>query len=334
MATNESLTHSGHRSRFGGLWVDRADALQVLERKRGSGTIDDGQAQRLREWIDKGFVVIEGAVANSVVDEINADVARAWTGAFPQLHVEYWDAGTQYIAPIRGEMAHWKAKLLNLYGFSEPARRAAFASPVLAFLEVLFERPPLAFQSLYFERGTEQPMHQDTVYVGVSSPMEMVGSWLALEDIRENSGELEYYVGSHRLPEYLWDGVGKRMPNGHPDHERYLAWIHDQAATLGLRREKFRPRRGDVVLWHADLAHGGSAQPAPDATRRSIVTHYCPVECDPVYFTYSRHSPKIPDPSGAFYCHQYFWGEEGSALRRGLHHRLGSVLRRLLARVR
>jgi hypothetical protein len=46
------------------------------------------------------------------------------------------------------------------------------------FLGLLFERPPLAFQSLLFRWGSEQEMHQDAAYVVLRSPMELVGCWI------------------------------------------------------------------------------------------------------------------------------------------------------------
>ncbi len=325
---------SEYRSQFGGLWTDQSDALEVVEAKLSRGTIDEADAERLRSWIENGLLVLPQAVPDAVVEEINADVRGVWEGAFPKIHVEYWEEHTMHIAPVRREMQEWTTKLLNLHGFSEPARKSEFAPAVLRFLRLLFEREPMAFQSLYFERGSEQPMHQDSAFVGVSSPMEFVGAWLALEDIQKNSGELEYYVGSHKIDEFLWDGEHKLMPNGHPDHDRYLASLHEQAAERGLRRESFRPKRGDVVLWHADLAHGGSAKPDPALTRRSLVTHYCPVELDPIYFTYSGHSPKIEHPSGAFHCHQYFWAEDPPEVEAevSVGSRLSSFVTRLLGR--
>ena len=51
---------------------------------------------------------------------------------------------------------------------------------------------------------------------------------------------------------------------------------------MGLERRAFRPRKGDVLLWSADLAHGGSPVKR-NVTRRSIVTHYCPVDRNPIY---------------------------------------------------
>lgn len=70
----------------------------------------------------------------------------------------------------------------------------------------MFERPAVGFQSLYFRWGSQQAVHQDTAFVKVSSPMEFAASWIALEDIKSGSGELEYYIGSHRLDDYCFTG--------------------------------------------------------------------------------------------------------------------------------
>ncbi len=125
-------------------------------------------------------------------------------------------------------------------------------------------------------------MHQDPTYVRVSSALEMVASWIALEDIQPDSGELEYYVGSHLLPDYLFEGDKKWMPPGSPEHAVYLRSLHDRSAELGLKRERFLPKKGDVLMWAANLVHGGS-KIRNAVSRRSIVTHYCPLNCHPVF---------------------------------------------------
>jgi phytanoyl-CoA hydroxylase len=42
--------------------------------------------------------------------------------------------------------------------------------------------------------------------------------------------------------------------------------------------------RGDVLIWSADLAHGGSAVTDPALTRNSLVGHLCPKTVEPFYF--------------------------------------------------
>jgi hypothetical protein len=40
----------------------------------------------------------------------------------------------------------------------------------------------------------------------------MIASWIALEDVVPGSDELIYYVGGHRMPEYLYaDGTSKNF---------------------------------------------------------------------------------------------------------------------------
>jgi len=52
--------------------------------------------------------------------------------------------------------------------------------------------------------------------------MEFAASWIALEDIQPGSGELEYYKGSHKLDDYVFEGQHKWMPVKSPDHESFL----------------------------------------------------------------------------------------------------------------
>ncbi|HEX2582011.1 MAG TPA: phytanoyl-CoA dioxygenase family protein [Dongiaceae bacterium] len=125
-------------------------------------------------------------------------------------------------------------------------------------------------------------MHQDTAYVRLNRPMELAASWLALEDIQPGTGELEYYVGSHRIPEFLFEGTAK--------------WI-----SIGA------PKR-----MHADLAHGGSARRA-EGTRRSLVIHWCPTTAEPSYFQYPN-SGMIRYSANAAYCYS-FHGQSGNPYR-------------------
>ncbi len=299
-----------HRSLHGGLWPDRVDAEQLLDERLARAQMDDRQAALFQDWMRDGFVVLEGAVEPAQIEAVEAALESTWSGVHPRAHVEYWKDGNQLIEPVQPEHRALMAKLLDLHAFDERVRQAIFSPRALEFLNLLFERAPMAFQTLTFQRGTEQPIHQDTAYVIVDKPMELVGSWLALEDVVRGSGELEYYVGSHRLPEFDWGSDTKGMPAGHPEHDRWMAWLHEQAAELGLERRSFCPKRGDLLLWHADLAHGGTPVHLSDATRRSLVTHYCPVDRAPGYFAHHPHSLALPHASGAAYCYPCRWDPE------------------------
>jgi hypothetical protein len=83
----------------------------------------------------------------------------------------------------------------------------------------------------------------DTAFVKVSSPMEFAANWIALEDAKEGSGELEYYIGSHRLDDYLFQGKFKAMPFKSNEQEPFLASLHEKSKAKGLRRERFSQKR-------------------------------------------------------------------------------------------
>jgi hypothetical protein len=51
----------------------------------------------------------------------------------------------------------------------------------------------------------------------------------------------------------------------------------------GLRREQFLPKKGQALIWAANLLHGGARQIDPTLTRWSQVTHYYFENC--IYYT-------------------------------------------------
>jgi hypothetical protein len=45
-------------------------------------------------------------------------------------------------------------------------------------------------------------------------------------------------------------------------------------AESGVEPQRFTAKAGDVLFWHHNLTHGGSAVTRDGATRRSLVGHY------------------------------------------------------------
>ena len=58
------------------------------------------------------------------------------------------------------------------------------------------------------------------------------------------------------------------------EHDSFLASLHKDAQDYGHVRGSFLARKGDILIWHADLAHGGSPVKHPGITRKSLVTHF------------------------------------------------------------
>src|SRR5262249_15376852 len=151
-----------------------------------------------------------------------------WLNPPESARIENWtpEGKQQFVRP-RLELRAGATKLLDFYRFSATARKAIAAPKVLAFLTAIFGSKPKAFQSLTFWKGSEQSIHKDTAYVRIGGePMHLAATWLALEDVQKGTGELEYYIGSHRDPDFLFGGQHKSMFESPHEHQDYLNSLH------------------------------------------------------------------------------------------------------------
>jgi phytanoyl-CoA hydroxylase len=265
--------------RFGGLWTDRLDAQ---ERLVSLADIDTTERDLLLKWISHGYVVIPNVLQPSDCDRVVQEIGRAIDERSRQM--AYWKEGVKHIhASDRERLMEFECKVLDVHATMASVRNAVFAPKLARFLELIFRTKATAFQTLYLERGSEQGVHQDTAFVYVDPPLDFAASWIALEDIKEGSGELEYYPRSHRLPHTLF-GVQqtKAFVPVDPIALRYTDYLHEKCRDAGLVLERFLPKKGDALVWAADLVHGGAPRTSA-TTRRSLVTHYCPVHRKPPY---------------------------------------------------
>ena len=249
------------------------------------GRITEADADRLRHWVSAGYVIIERGVLPDDCDRLRADLEVAFRDGDERLLMH--SPQNEDYQPLSAGTDTERVRVVDVYAFSESARVALFSEPIVRFLRTVFDDAPLLFQSLTFEKGSQQDMHQDTAFVVTTSPLEFAASWIALEDIQPGSGELMYFEGSHRLPEYLFGGKYKYWDPKRDTDEQLAEWhnsIYTRAERMGLEQKRFLPKKWDVLIWSADLAHGGSPVADPSLTRKSLVGHYCPSRVEPLYF--------------------------------------------------
>lgn len=282
-----------YRTPFGGFWSDRIDAEACLDEKVRLGQITPSEEVQLRFWLANGYLIIENAVSEARIDGMLADLDDAWQREDNRIIVDVTWQGCQ---PLKAGLRELQHKLQDFYFFSENARAIVLCDKVTDFLKLVFERDVLATQSLSFEVGLQQPLHQDTAYVVMNnSPLEFAASWIALEDIQPGSGELEYFSGSHTLEAKPF---AENRLYTHPDldgddpHVQYLKELPLRCEAAGMERKRFTPKKGDALIWSAGLAHGGTHVEDSKLTRKSIVTHYCPMGISPAFFVSLGSNPQ------------------------------------------
>lgn len=336
-------------SRFGGLWIDRADWPDALAQRIAQGKISTALGDQIRRFITDGVLILPQAASLDAVDAFQARIAQAF--AQGDERVLYQRHGSQVTRPLTEPADPLGCRVVDSF-CAFPEALALFATPALRdFLAAIFDAPPLLFQSLSFDQGSQQGLHQDTAYVVVDAPLELAACWIALQDVQPGAGELMYVPGSHRLPDYDFASGGKHWHSerdGAAAHDAWCAWLLDEIARRGLPVQRFLPKKGDMLIWHADLAHGGAAVTNPDLRRQSLVGHFCPATRRPNYFLYrddrrvvgtynglsyaSEHYPLTPQTLAADPAAATRNAEHAPAQGTGLRSGLGAMLRRLGSR--
>lgn len=166
-------------------------------------------------------------------------------------------------------------------------RRIAANPKMLRLLSDLYGRRAFPFQTLNFPVGTQQHFHTDSVHFSSCPERFMAGVWVALEDIDSDNGPLIYYPGSHTLPIYTNEHVGinpdTQSANPYSHYGSYERAWEALVDVLQLKPVQFHAKKGQALIWSANLLHGGAAQTDLKRTRYSQVTHYYFENC--CYYT-------------------------------------------------
>lgn len=155
-------------------------------------------------------------------------------------------------------------------------RAIAANETIVNLLTRIYGRRAFPFQTLNFPVGTQQKVHSDSVHFSSLPERFLCGVWLALEDIDPRAGPLVYYPGSHRWPILTNEMLARRVgwaPEMEAQGAFEAAWEALIAAS-GIEPVSFTPKKGQALIWAANLLHGGSPQVDPGLTRWSQVTHY------------------------------------------------------------
>lgn len=220
----------------------------------------------------KGYAVVDfpDPEFDERVDRIKASLAPHFATGFEDPQVD---------------KAAGQRRIQDAWQFDDDVKAVAANEGMIDLLSKLYGRKAFPFQTLNFSVGTQQAAHSDMVHFSSQPEKFMCGVWLALEDIQAGSGPLFYYPGSHKWPVLSNALVGRRGKGvelesaQHPFEEAWSAICEAGEAEP----EVFLAKKGQALIWCANLLHGGSLQTDPCLTRQSQVTHYYFEDC--LYYT-------------------------------------------------
>lgn len=239
-------------------WLDVENSMDVLPSSKTFSNLDENMKSSLLNWSNDGYAIIENFYSSEEVDTINSEI-------------------DQILEKGEVELRNNGNKIMFALNHSEKLKNTANKSEVVETMDLLLGKKSKLFQSINFLTGSQQKAHSDSVHMTTFPLGYLTAIWIALEDIDENQGALFFYPGSHRLPYVLnkdFDHGGNYFLLGKDRNKNYEAAIARVIEENDLEQKTFKAKKGDVLIWHANLLHGGLPVTKTGSTRKSMVMHY------------------------------------------------------------
>ena len=240
-------------------WLDRPDAKEALSAHPDLSSFPESAQKSLLGWIDNGYMILPKFFDAAAVDEINSSLD------------DLIDRGEASTSPRD------RHRIMNPFLQSNEVSRALNDPELLRLLSFTLGRDVRLFQGMHFFVGSQQDAHSDFFHMSTEPVGFLIAIWIALEDVSPESGPVYYYPGSHRLPYLMSEGLEARSGPlfiAEGKDQEYTRRLAAAVKDAGIEPVEFLADKGDVLVWHANLVHGGHSIERPGATRRSLVAHY------------------------------------------------------------
>ncbi len=240
-------------------WLDQPRALEALVSDPQFHQFPLAWQKEMIRFVEEGYMILRGFYSQAAVDRLNEQIAQLMAGK--KLDVNYTGK-----------------KIMESFRESAVADQEFFRHPdMLHLLDFLMGRKVIPFHTINFIAGSEQRAHSDFIHMSTEPQGYLIATWTALEAVTPDNGPLFYYPGSHRLP-YLscqdYPSGNTRWALGPESNRRFEDKVEALLREHTFERKIFTAEPGDVLIWHANLLHGGSPIRDKGSTRRSMVAHY------------------------------------------------------------
>lgn len=238
-------------------WLDKDILAEEIASKPAFKAFSSEIQEQILQWKQKGYLVIKDFFDKSRIDRLE----QSLEGCLSEQELS----------------AYRKNRIQDLWSKNTFVDEVFRDPRLIEVLSFILGREAVPFQTINFYKGTEQAAHSDSIHFTTEPFGYLIAVWVALEDITEGSGELIYYPGSHVLPfvtnrDYNHGNTRWKVNIEH--YARYEDKIRDVVKGQDFKTDRFLAKKGDILVWHANLLHGGSKIKNKEVTRKSLVMHY------------------------------------------------------------
>jgi ectoine hydroxylase len=239
-------------------WLDVGFEQGQLEKKLSANDFSEDAKNCIREWPVKGYAILNRFFTEAECDAINHEIE-------------------DLLQTGKAEMGYGK-KIMFANRKSGLIKSVTRREDLTSILSFILGKKVTPFQTINFLVGSEQKAHSDSIHMTTYPLGYLIAVWIALEDIDENCGPLHYYPGSHKLAYVLnkdYERGGSQLTVGaENNYLKYEEKIEEIISESKIPKKQFLAKKGDILIWHANLVHGGDPILREGSTRKSMVIHY------------------------------------------------------------
>ena len=239
-------------------WIDKPNAREVVQQHPDFKTFDSVTQEAILNFIDNGYLVLKNFYPENETDSLNQSIE-------------------EILSDKKAGFNFTDKKIMDAYKVSNAALRFFKNKELIRLLDFLLGRRVIPFQSINFIEGSEQRAHSDFIHMTTEPQGYLIATWTALEDCDAKNGPLFYYPKSHRSPYVLspdYETGHTKVMLGKKNYPNYEEKIGEVIEEYQFEKKYFHANRGDVLIWHSNLLHGGSPIIQKGTTRKSMVCHY------------------------------------------------------------
>src|SRR3954469_6545516 len=221
------------------LWIDTEEAERAIASR---SDITPEESANLGKFARDGYFITHIDLSAADAAQIDADVNRLWREKPPDVAFAYDSPPLRFSAANESTQRKPRYRIHDLHWGSEFARSPYVDRTLIRYASLILGEEAVATQSLYFEFGSQQPLHRDSIVVPTPQFGRLLASWIALEDIDPQSGALAYVPGSQKLPfyefrpgRYVYDPTCM----GAADVEAAMRFYDEQLQKSGLTTKLF-----------------------------------------------------------------------------------------------
>jgi hypothetical protein len=260
-------------------WIESPFFLQLLE----NSNYTDNEKSILTEYNKNGYIVIDLELTEEYINNLLNQV-------FEELEVLSTQDSRYHYSESPRIFEGWKTNPYILGLARHPK--------LLSTLELLYSRKPIPFQTINFLKGSNQPLHQDSIHFYTQPERWMVGTWTALQDINVDCGPLEIVPGSHKWNHYNFQNLNLpvvEFGNQFDNYTEYESFLVHMLKSSDLVKKQWLGKKGQTLIWASNLLHGGAKILNSESTRYAQATHFYFEGCNHYY------SPMFSDVANGVY---------------------------------